>query len=78
MVSNADLTTGERRFNMKPLTREQREALLRIYRRDWGSHDKPSSYLTFRRTAINTHMNCVMVPWCNIWLGIEPDGHTHS
>jgi len=23
-------------------------------------------------------MGCVMLPWCGMWLGIEPDGHTHS
>ena len=61
---------------MKPLTREQREALLRVYKRDW--EDKPASYLAFRRTAYNSHMDCVMVPWCGMWLGIEPDGYTHS
>jgi hypothetical protein len=21
---------------------------------------------------------CVIVPWCGMWLGIEPDGYTHS
>jgi hypothetical protein len=63
---------------MKPLTREQREALLRVYKRDWGSYDKPTSYLAFRRTAYNSHMDCVMVGWCSMWLGIEPDGYTHS
>jgi hypothetical protein len=21
---------------------------------------------------------CIMVKWCNMWLGIEPDGYTHS
>jgi hypothetical protein len=21
---------------------------------------------------------CVMLPWCGMWLGIEPDGYTHS
>ena len=37
------------------------------------------SYLAFRRTAYNDGiMNCVMVPWCGMWLGIETDGYTHS
>lgn len=22
--------------------------------------------------------DCVMVPWCGMWLGIEQDGYTHS
>lgn len=21
---------------------------------------------------------CIMIPWCGMWLGIEPDGYTHS
>ena len=63
-------------MNIKPLTREQRLALLRIYNREWMA--KPKTYLAFRRTAIQTHMGCVMVPWSGMWLGIEPDGYTHS
>tara|TARA_R110002095_G_scaffold179565_1_gene157014 strand:+ start:280 stop:468 length:189 start_codon:yes stop_codon:yes gene_type:complete len=62
---------------MKPTTQEQRKALLSIYNRDWN--DKPASYLKFRRMAYNdTLMNCVMVPWAGMWLGIESDGYTHS
>jgi hypothetical protein len=60
----------------KPLTKEQRIALFRIYNREWNA--KPETYLAFRRTAYNSHMGCVMVPWANMWLGIEPDGYTHS
>ena len=63
---------------MKPTTREQRIALLSIYHRDWGSYDKPVSYLAFRRTAYQSHMGCMMVQWLNMWLGIEHDGYTHS
>ncbi len=59
---------------MQILTRPQREALKRIYDRDWN---KPASYLQFRRTA-QPAFECVMVPYCNMWLGIEPDGYTHS
>lgn len=61
---------------MEPITREQRQALFTIYNRDW---DKPGSYLAFRRTAVHyAHMAVVMVPWCNMFLGIESDGYTHS
>jgi len=63
-------------MNSKPLTKEQRDALLRIYNREWAG--KPDSYLAFRRTASQSYMGCVMVPWCGMWLGIEPDGYTHS
>ena len=63
-------------ISMKVTTREQREALLRIYKRDW--EDKPASYTEFRRTAYHSVMGCLMVEWCGMWLGIEPDGYTHS
>jgi hypothetical protein len=58
------------------LTPAQRTALLAIYCRE----DTPrQSYLSFRRTAHVDHLlDCVMVPWCGMWLGIEPDGYTHS
>ncbi len=62
---------------MKVLTREQRIALKRIYDRDW---DKPDSYMKFRRTVEcgTIRDQFVMVKWCGMWLGIEPDGYTHS
>ena len=56
------------------LTKEQRIALKRIYDREWN---KPDSYLTFRRT-VEYGFGCIMVPWCGMVLGIEPDGYTHS
>ena len=64
-------------MNSKPLTKEQRIALFRIYNREWMA--KPETYLAFRRTAIQTHSGLlIMVPWAGMWLGIEPDGYTHS
>lgn len=24
------------------------------------------------------HMKCLMVPWCGMYLGVEPDGYAHS
>ena len=62
----------------KPITRKQREALLRLYNTvNWNA--KPKTYLAFRRTAYHDHiMGCVVVPWANMWIGIEEDGHTHS
>jgi hypothetical protein len=60
---------------MNRLTREQMVALKSVY----DFWEKPKTYLAFRRTAVNTHMQgCVMVPWGNMWLGIEEDGYTHS
>jgi hypothetical protein len=45
----------------------------------WNHHEqaKPLSYLAFRRSVF-VGRDCAMVPWCNMWLGIEPDGYTHS
>jgi len=58
------------------ITRKQREALLRIYRR---STNPTQSYLAFRRTVSRpSYDTCVMIQWAGMWLGIETDGHTHS
>jgi hypothetical protein len=59
---------------MTKLTEQQKLALYRIYSRDWN---KPSSYLAFRRT-VQQGFDCIMVPYCGMWLGIETDGYTHS
>ncbi len=63
----------------KPLTREQRVALLSVYHRDWGTYEKPS-YLAWRRSGHNCPMvGCFVIPWvAGMWLGIETDGYTHS
>jgi hypothetical protein len=34
-------------------------------------------YRRFRKTVV-PGPGCVMLPWQNMWLGIEPDGYTHS
>lgn len=57
------------------LSRPQREALLRVYRR----MENPPSYLAFRRTVVPyIGDTSVLVPFAGMWLGIEPDGYTHS
>lgn len=28
--------------------------------------------------SIGMGPDCIMVPWLGMWLGIEPDGYTHS
>lgn len=69
------------------LTRAQREALAKVYRRTYGIHyeavgERPPnvpSYLRFRHTAIPELVGpAIMVPLAGMWLGIEPDGYTHS
>lgn len=72
---------------MSKLTREQMEALKRVYDRGpiycevtdsrQAMSGKPLTYRQFRRTAVNG-FDCLMVPWCGMWLGIETDGYTHS
>ena len=58
------------------LTREQREAVLRIYNRQ-APETQNKSYMAFRRT-VRKGYDCIMVEWCGMWLGIEQDGYTHS
>lgn len=57
------------------ITKAQQQALKKVYDRD----PQGRTYLQFRRTARVDHlMNCVMVPFAGMWLGIEEDGYTHS
>ena len=69
------------------LTKQQRKALKQVYDRQpiYNRNDSlkkvelPLTYKQFRRTVRSYFGgDCIMVPWCNMWLGIEKDGHTHS
>ena len=55
------------------LTKSQRKALHRV----WLRMGYEGSYLRFRH-LVQPGPGCVMVPYAGIWLGIEPDGYTHS
>ena len=55
------------------LTKEQRKALFSVYNRQ----PMNVSYMEFRRSVVCGY-DCIMVEWCGMWLGIEPDGYTHS
>mgnify|MGYP000002771422 len=55
------------------LNKPQRKAL----HRKWSQDNQGLSYIAFRRT-VSTGFDCVMVRWSGMWLGIEPDGYTHS
>ena len=60
---------------MKVITRAQRQELKVIYDRK----PLPMTYRQFRKTAFGAFLDtCVMVEWCGMLLGIEPDGYTHS
>lgn len=60
--------------------RPQREALKRVFQRivndDYRVTPAPT-YREFRRT-VQPGPGCIMVPFAGMWLGIEPDGYTHS
>lgn len=70
---------------MVSLTRPQREAAVKIYRRSveetrrslTAQEYRAFTYRSFRRRA-QPGPGCVMVPFAGMWLGIEPDGYTHS
>lgn len=74
---------------MTPTTRQQREALARVFDRSYDDNaTQPpihpvnrrrwlQGYRAFRKT-VHPGPGCIMVPWCGMWLGIEPDGYTHS
>lgn len=62
------------------MNKAQQLALWNVYRRKNPSATMPGwrrGYTRFRRTA-RPSFGCWMVHWCGMWLGIEPDGHTHS
>lgn len=62
---------------MKPLTRQQRLALKRVFDRNPVRYQH--NYRTMRRLVQRTAFDdSIMLPWCGMWLGIEPDGYTHS
>lgn len=58
----------------KKTTRAQRESLLRKYQQSPSGY---RTYISFRRAAFWS-FDTLMVHWCNMTLGIEPDGYTHS
>lgn len=61
---------------MITLTRPQRKAVLKLWVRGC-LEQRGISYRAFRKT-VQGGSGCVMVQWCNMWIGIEPDGYTHS
>lgn len=61
------------------LTKPQRKALLKLYQRTYDSVTQayPCTYRAFRR-SIHWGYECIMVPWCGMWVGIEKDGYAHT
>jgi len=64
------------------LTKAQRIALKCVFDRGPIYEQFTRNRLTYRqfrrlaRPAIG--FDCLMVPWCGMWLGIETDGYVHS
>ena len=77
---------------MVKLTRAQRVALKAVFDRGpiknpevavddyWYMYPDSIKYLSYRqfRRTVHPGPDCIMVPWAGMWLGIEPDGYTHS
>jgi len=76
---------------MTKMNRLQREALFKVFQRDWPRATSPwrptviqnitsIPWRKFRKTVslYPDGSGCVMVPWKGMWLGIERDGYTHS
>lgn len=59
-----------------PMTKEQKIALKRLYRRnsDGAKHFKEFA----ARAEYSPIMDCLMIQWCKMHVGIEPDGYTHT
>ena len=62
---------------------EQDEALRRLYQREVAEAadvQRPPIWrdLDHARECVKPGYGCVMIQWCGMWLGIEPDGYTHS
>ncbi len=64
---------------MTRTTRAQRQALMRLFdRREGVARDQ--TYREFRE-SVQPELcggGAVLVRWYGMWLGIEPDGYTHS
>lgn len=57
------------------LTKPQRKAL----HRKWLHNNQNMTYKAFRQSVQPEICGpAVMVLWGHMWLGIEPDGYTHS
>ncbi len=72
---------------MTPTTKAQRATL----KRKWEAQNQsraerylpPLTYRSFRRSVRPflggmPFPDCIMVPWCGMWLGIETDGYAHT
>lgn len=61
---------------MVKINKNQQKALFRLWARD----PNQESYLDLRRKVVPQLFGdgAVMVRWAGMWIGIEPDGYSHS
>lgn len=50
---------------------------LKAHSFETGHGERAMTWNEFR-ASVEPGYDCVMVYWCGMWLGIEPDGYTHS
>lgn len=78
MVTKEQLRALKRVYDRQDLTMVWQNGHVAAAR--WENYE-PSrpimSYREFRKIAVEG-FDCLMVPWCGMWLGIEKDGYTHS
>lgn len=54
----------------------QRVALLKLFTRN---PDNAKTYKEFRKRIFSAFGgDCIMIRWCDMYIGIEKDGYTHS
>jgi len=61
---------------MATLTDAQQQAVRRLYRRNPDGSDTLAIFA--KRVHQDPILDCIMIYWCRMWIGIETDGHTHS
>jgi len=62
------------KFTATHATPEQRKAIKALYDR---SPNGSRSYIAFRR-RVEYGFNCLHIEWCDMLIGIETNGYTHS
>ena len=68
---------------MITLSKPQRLALKKLFdRQTENRRPEQSRCRTYRqfRASVQPFIGggCVLVEWCGMWVGIEPDGYTHT
>lgn len=63
--------------NHVPVTDEQIKALQRKYQQDPNGADSFEDFCSKVQGRLDRY-GTLMLFWCNMWLGIETDGYTHS